>query len=242
MLPYVLSVVSILEDLLSIKEEWKELWQSVPNSTPFQSPDWLIPYIDVFTPAPLRILLIRRAHQLIGLFPFWLDSSEGPPVLKILGQGVSDYLDGLCREEERADSESFDGAIDDLFTLHAKRWQRRGLPGVLGTSEQQTFYRRAFRALKETSTIELFTLRVATFPIAVLAALCHNRVLYYYIGAFDPEYSRFGLGNLIIRRVIEFAAKGGYSSFDFLRGQEAYKYKWGARDQETWVRRIRLQN
>jgi CelD/BcsL family acetyltransferase involved in cellulose biosynthesis len=62
--------------------------------------------------------------------------------------------------------------------------------------------------------------------------------MYYYIGGFDPDYSRFGPGNLIISESIEFARKAGLHAFDFLRGREPYKYKWGAEDQATWVRKI----
>ncbi|HEX6566853.1 MAG TPA: GNAT family N-acetyltransferase [Chthoniobacterales bacterium] len=322
------SVGRNVEDLLSVESEWQGLWELSERTTPFQSPGWLIPCVRVFSPKQLRVLLVWRGIQLIGLFPFWIDYSSGRAVLKILGQGVSDYLDGVCREAELvriaplvetwlrrelascesaefcqlkehavltavprvgtfreevvpgeacpvlsladcssisalppairrnlefgtrqaeklgplefevANEESFEAAIDSLYSLHSKRWQLRGLSGVCATKEQQTFYRQAFKSLHATSTSQLFILRLAGRPVAALAALLQKQVLYYYLGAFDPDHSKLGPGNLIILRVLEFAVRVGCHSFDFLRGREPYKYRWGARDQTTLIRKL----
>ena len=326
--PLVLSVATNLEDLLLVEPEWKELWLAAAGATPFQAPGWLIPYVHVFRPNALRVALVRRGRRLIALFPFFIDDSSGRPVLKILGVGVSDYLDALCcpkeelavsglleawlgqelercqyaefgqlredatlrriprpgvfREDlvpgvpcpilslgsktpalclapsirrnlrysfrqaeklgrvrlEIANQESIEAALRDLFSLHRKRWRSRGLPGIFETQEQQAFYREAFCALHRTSTTKIFTLLLEEDPIAALAGFSHNQVLYHYIGAFDPDYVKIGPGNMIIFEAIDFAFKAGCVSFDFLRGQEPYKYKWGARDQKTFVRRI----
>jgi CelD/BcsL family acetyltransferase involved in cellulose biosynthesis len=324
------SVGTCLADLVPLEREWKALLEVCVDATPFQSPGWLLSYLRAFRPAPLKVLLIRRNQQLSALFPFVLDNSGGHKILKLLGLGVSDYLDGLCRAEdlpevcklvehwladelehcdcaefnqlrqgallksipgpnvfheaacpaiacpvvslrstrhgtvpslpqpmkrytlsslrrlkklggirlELANEDSFDMAVSNLFLLHTKRWQRRDKSGVFDWPEKQTFYRQAFGALKKVSAIDLFTLYLQNVPIAALAAFRKDRVLYYYIGGFDPDYSRFSPGNLIVMYAMEFAIKTGCDSFDFLRGREPYKYKWGAQDQETFTRRI----
>jgi len=38
----------------------------------------------------------------------------------------------------------------------------------------------------------------------------------------------------MIGHAIEEAVRAGASEFDFLRGKEAYKYKWGAKDRPTY--------
>jgi CelD/BcsL family acetyltransferase involved in cellulose biosynthesis len=139
---------------------------------------------------------------------------------------------------KKADRLSLDAAISILFSLHAKRWRLRGLPGVFETAEKQAFYRQAFGALLRDCALDLFTLFLGDVPIASLAALRKNEVLYYYIGAFDPDYAKFSPGNLIIAQVIEFARMAGCHTFDFLRGREPYKYKWGAEDQPTYIRKV----
>jgi len=39
------------------------------------------------------------------------------------------------------------------------------------------------------------------------------------------------VGRALVGRAIELAVDEGASCFDFLRGAEPYKYRWGARDQ-----------
>jgi CelD/BcsL family acetyltransferase involved in cellulose biosynthesis len=319
-----------LDDLLAFESEWQGLWEVSAAATPFQSPAWLLPYLRVFTPDPFQVLLVRRSTRLVAVLPLVVTRSEDHSVLRLLGEGISDYLDGVCREEDRSavcklfqnwladalatyecaefqqlqddavvksipcpqflhedlrpgvpcpilqlpvrgngaistlsesmkhnlavslraaseigdlrldvsDLNSLDTAISRLFALHAKRWERRGLPGVFDSHAKQTFYRESFRALQRVSALDLFTLCLGSVPIAVLAAFHKGRTLYYYIGAFDPDYAKLGPGNLIILRVLEFALNAGYHRFDFLRGREPYKYRWGAQDQTTYIRRI----
>ncbi|MBV9873102.1 MAG: GNAT family N-acetyltransferase [Verrucomicrobia bacterium] len=325
-----LSIAINLEDLLSIEGQWQELWLDSPCGTPFQSPAWLIPFVRIFSPAEIRVLLIWRKDQLVGLFPFWIERGFGPFTIKILGHGISDYLDALGREAEWhnlpplieawlnqelgsegsvefgqlkqnallasvpragifeeetswgevcpvvplrgertaavvpsalrsnlesvfrqaeksgrpldfeiANDDSFEEAITLLYHLHTKRWQRRGSAGIFATKQQRDFYRQAFKSLHAAAAIKIFVLRLGGNPVAALVAFIHKRILYYYIGAFDPDYAKFSPGNLIILRAIEFAGRAGCHSFDFLRGREAYKYRWGARDQETVIRKLR---
>jgi CelD/BcsL family acetyltransferase involved in cellulose biosynthesis len=44
---------------------------------------------------------------------------------------------------------------------------------------------------------------------------------------------------ILIGHAIEEAAREGARDFDFLRGQEAYKYEWGAQDRWNCRRSIR---
>lgn len=324
------TVTDSLAGIEGIENNWQDLWNVCSHATPFQASGWLVPYLRVFKPGPIRFLSIWRDRFLIALFPFFVDHSGDTRVLRILGQGLSDYLDGLCREGDRsavaglvelwltgelacceyaefnqlrpgavlssiprpnvfkeevvegawcpvvrlppqagaaalpvsvslqrnielsvrqlrklgsirfqiADHSSIDWAISNLFQLHAKRWQHRGLPGVFDTLNKKNFYREALRNLKRSSAGELFTLFLDDKPIASFAALRKEKVFYYYIGAFDPDYSKFGPGNLLIKYALEFAIRADYQSFDFLRGCELYKYKWGAENQKTTIRRL----
>jgi len=60
---------------------------------------------------------------------------------------------------------------------------------------------------------------------------------YYYQSGFNPEFEKISPGTLLIGHAIEQAISERQSQFNFLRGSEAYKHAWGARDQPT-VRKI----
>jgi len=55
-----------------------------------------------------------------------------------------------------------------------------------------------------------------------------RRRFYYYLGGFDPEYARISPGQVDDRPRDYASDCEGACEFDFLRGQEDYKYKWGA--------------
>jgi len=52
---------------------------------------------------------------------------------------------------------------------------------------------------------------------------------YYQIG-WDPGYRQLSLGSVLVLEAIEECAKRGIEVFDFLRGAEDYKYRFGATD------------
>jgi CelD/BcsL family acetyltransferase involved in cellulose biosynthesis len=61
-----------------------------------------------------------------------------------------------------------------------------------------------------------------------------QRRCYYYIGGFDPRFAALGPGTLLIAHAIEQARLEGAAAFDFLRGAEPYKYRWGAASRPTF--------
>ncbi len=58
-----------------------------------------------------------------------------------------------------------------------------------------------------------------------------------YQSGWDRAYARDGLGNLLVLHALERAAERGAVTFDFLRGSEPYKYRFGASDRvdRTWL-------
>jgi CelD/BcsL family acetyltransferase involved in cellulose biosynthesis len=58
-----------------------------------------------------------------------------------------------------------------------------------------------------------------------------------YQHAWDPAHARDSLGNVLVLHALELAAEHGAGTFDFLRGSEPYKYRFGAQDawDRTWL-------
>lgn len=95
--------VEVLRDderLRAIEPEWKALWEQDPCATPFQSPEWLLPWWRQFG-GELRTVTIRRSGRLIGLLPFYIyrDWRSGMRQCLLIGVGTTDYLDGLFAPE-----------------------------------------------------------------------------------------------------------------------------------------------
>ena len=119
-----------------------------------------------------------------------------------------------------------DAALADLFRLHGKRWRARGQTGVLGLPSRQRFHRAVCHGLLKRDALRLWTLRCNGAPACVLLNYVHRNVYYFFIGGFEPELMRWSVGTCLFARVFETAISEGATSFDFLRGEEEYKYRY----------------
>jgi CelD/BcsL family acetyltransferase involved in cellulose biosynthesis len=81
----------------------------------------------------------------------------------------------------------------------------------------------------------LFTLSIEGRVVGAYYGLQHGGRAYAYLGGFDPDYAFESPGTMLIGHAIAGAAASGATAFDFLRGQEPYKYEWGAVD--AWSHR-----
>jgi CelD/BcsL family acetyltransferase involved in cellulose biosynthesis len=128
------------------------------------------------------------------------------------------------------------GAFEDLVELHGRRWHERGEPGVLCDPRVLQWHRETLPALEAVGLLRLYVLRLHRRTVAALYGLHSKHRTFYYIGGFEPEFSALGLGTILVGYAIAAAEQEKAKSFDFLRGQEAYKYRWGATDQPTYAR------
>lgn len=128
-----------------------------------------------------------------------------------------------------------------FFFLHQKRWASKGLRGSFGEDPRfRDFLLDIARCFAEKQWLNLSFLTANDEPIS--AALCfeYNRILYYYHPGFDPEYSKYGVGNLLIMRLIQDSIQRGLDEFDFLRGDEDYKNDWTSLSRSSFeVRSVR---
>jgi CelD/BcsL family acetyltransferase involved in cellulose biosynthesis len=139
---------------------------------------------------------------------------------------------------ERAELTNLDEYLDALFKLHHARWFTRNSAGVLATDQLRSFHQEVAPALLRRGYLRFYGLRFNGHLAAVLYCFnVHGRTS-YYLGGFDPALDRFGPGTLLVGHAIEEAIREGAREFDFLRGSEAYKYRWGAVDRPVY--RIRV--
>jgi CelD/BcsL family acetyltransferase involved in cellulose biosynthesis len=81
----------------ALRPEWSRLWARCATATPFQLPEWLLPWWKHFGGGELLVLALRCEGRLVGLAPLFIHEQEGRPLrqLSFIGAGISDYLDFL---------------------------------------------------------------------------------------------------------------------------------------------------
>jgi CelD/BcsL family acetyltransferase involved in cellulose biosynthesis len=185
-----------------------------------------------------------------------LEDQEPCPVLSIVGAGrelenlisphgrkkIRYYRRVLAREGEVRVEAANDANLDELlvalYELHAARWQRRDLPGVLGDPTVQQFHREVARAMLAAGALRMYATRLRDRIVAVFYGFAHAGTVYYYLSGYDPELEKLSIGTLVVAHAIEAAVRDGVTAFDFLRGAEEYKYVWGAKDRMNRRRQV----
>jgi CelD/BcsL family acetyltransferase involved in cellulose biosynthesis len=113
-----------------------------------------------------------------------------------------------------------------FFELHQKRWASKRFPGVFAEERFRDFHLDIARVLAEKNWLGLYLLRISDKPVAAWYGFKYQLRYYYYLSGFDPEYHRYGLGNLLLAHIIDQCIQEGLVEFDFLRGGEGYKARW----------------
>jgi CelD/BcsL family acetyltransferase involved in cellulose biosynthesis len=65
-------------------------------------------------------------------------------------------------------------------------------------------------------------------PVAAAFGFETPDAYYLYNSSFDPQFGHVSPGAVMVDRMVEAAIDGGRSRFDFLKGDEPYKFRLGA--------------
>lgn len=128
---------------------------------------------------------------------------------------------------ERVDSEDQrQDVLASLFRLHDLRWRDRGGSEAFEAPEVRAFHDEVSRAALERGWLRLFALHLDGEPAAVLYAFRYGATFYFYQSGFDPRFAKESVGSVILGLSIRSAIEEGAAEFDFLHGDEPYKFHW----------------
>ncbi len=91
------AVLRTVEEMEALAPEWMDVWRDA-GATPFQSPEWLLPWWRHVGEGELLAVTVRGGgDRLLGLLPAYVytQPADGERHLLLLGAGTSDYLDGI---------------------------------------------------------------------------------------------------------------------------------------------------
>lgn len=121
--------------------------------------------------------------------------------------------------------------LTTLSRLHARRWQTcDGSEGVLADSQVQAFQAAALPGLLRAGLARCWTARLGADIAAAYYGLVWDDQAAFYLSGFDPGYVAKSPLTVLIAHAMADALREGGRHFSFLRGQEGYKYLWGASD------------
>jgi hypothetical protein len=122
--------------------------------------------------------------------------------------------------------------LEAFIDLHQKRWGSQGLfPPTPGGAASRTFARRLFELFGDDGPLRLAFLTLDGRRIAAGIHFETDDGYLYYNAGIDPDSRDLSPGVVMIERYVRRALADGKRRLDFLRGDEPYKYEWGAVDE-----------
>jgi len=122
--------------------------------------------------------------------------------------------------------EDLEMSIDNFIELHQQRHNSKGERGKIYSRQQRERFHRFSALMCNSGLLKIETLKIDDRVVAANFILALKEKKYNYLSGMDPQYSNFKPGKILIYYMIEDAIKKGYEVYDFLQGDEKYKYYW----------------
>jgi CelD/BcsL family acetyltransferase involved in cellulose biosynthesis len=183
------------------------------------------------------------------------------PYLSI-NQGYGDYLKSfsgkkrynflryrrILMDTEKAEyrmvqcAENLKDSINELFVLHAERAGRKGIKSSFSGEHTYLFHKNLVTLLLENDKVILASLYKDALPLAAVYCIRHNKKYYYYQNGISLDGEKKRAGTILLSMILEKAFAEECREFDFLRGEEAYKYLWTETSRQNYSFIIRKNN
>jgi CelD/BcsL family acetyltransferase involved in cellulose biosynthesis len=117
-------------------------------------------------------------------------------------------------------------AVDELFRLHEDRFKTKQEQSIFRADLRKDFHKKVSSYFLEKNILKLFRLSVDNKVIASLYCYEFANKLFYFQFGMDPEWAKHSPGVVIMAQAIKYAIEKKLDYFDFMRGDEEYKFKW----------------
>ena len=125
--------------------------------------------------------------------------------------------------------------LDILFALHAHRADQKDIESSFRSESIIDFHHDLLAQMAATTWPQIKLLKNECTPFAALYGFTFARRFFFYQIAHDPEWTRLGPGKVILYNAIKQAFTDGYQEYNFLQGEESYKYQWTEQERKIYA-------
>lgn len=129
-------------------------------------------------------------------------------------------------------------AMRILVDLHTRRWQSVGEAGCFADPDFAAFLTAVSDDMSADHRAAIYWIEFEGKPAAAEFHLLNENVSYAYQSGIDPNLLDLEPGRILHIALLRQAIEAGKSTYDFLRGDEAYKAHWRAEPRQTTNWRI----
>ncbi|MEW6730926.1 MAG: GNAT family N-acetyltransferase [Acidobacteriota bacterium] len=116
--------------------------------------------------------------------------------------------------------------LDAIFDLHSRRWQLRGGSDGFSGTRIRAFHQAVAEQFFAQGWLRLYLLKIENQPVAGIYGLQYGNTFSFYQSGFAPDWERYSIGMVLLAQTIKDAIANNLSVYDFLHGEEEYKFKW----------------
>lgn len=232
--------VSDYLDLIAAPGREEEVWEALLQYRAAERSVWHLRGIRADSPTATRLPGLASAHGLVCA----VEPEERCPVLR-LPESWDAYLatlSGKNRHELRRKIRKLEAELPevgvrsvtapaevDTALTHFLRLHRLSRTGKAKFMDErmERFFRMALGTLAAAGWVRLWFLDSVGTPVASFICTEYGESVGLYNSGFDPAHSRLAPGIVLLGHVIRDAIECRIPVFDFLRGDEPYKYAFG---------------
>jgi CelD/BcsL family acetyltransferase involved in cellulose biosynthesis len=111
---------------------------------------------------------------------------------------------------------------ESFVDFHKARYPNTGF----NSEDNQKFYRALLADCCVIGQIEFSYMLVDGVLAAGHFGFRDEHRVYYYIPVYNPRFALTGVGQILLNKMVYHYLNLGYREFDFLRGNESYKWNW----------------
>ena len=128
--------------------------------------------------------------------------------------------------------DGLDAAMATFIDLHQKSTQHKR---DFWSDERIRFFKAVTVEFARAGWLKLFFIEVNGVKAATLLCFDYDNELLVYNSGYDPDqFAHLSPGNVLVSYSIQEAIRLGRSRYDFLRGDEVYKFRFGAEAESVY--------
>ncbi|MBI4847192.1 MAG: GNAT family N-acetyltransferase [Nitrospirae bacterium] len=218
-------VIAAILDFIFTKTDWVMIsFPRIPESSPN-----LLPLRELLSgiayPSRVRAVGVSPCVRITGTWDdYYKGTSKGlrqdirTAHNKFRSMGETTYEDYNENNSEEL--------LNCFFEMHRKRQAGKIGESLYETQVNMDFFSELASAFHATGWSDFSVLKIDGRIISAVFAFKYHRIFFYWIPVFAPEFLKYSPGKVHIQILLKKCFEEGFREFDFMRGDESYKYKW----------------
>ncbi|MDR0268455.1 GNAT family N-acetyltransferase [Paenibacillus sp.] len=217
------SKVKLLKEIAKTLKEHQQEW------------DW----IDLYNLHSLHPVMGLIREVFGGSFDVFSESKSVIPYLDMASfhqnQLASGRIKAIQRKERKLSREHNiklevhvpvdDCILGSFLEMHKRRWE----DSLFKNPMENDFYREIVPKLASMNCAHFSYLEIGGSIASAMLTFSYRSKVYLYITSFSQQYMEYGVGLVLLNRVMEHYLNSGAEEIDFMSGAQEYKFFWADR-------------